>query len=137
MSRSNRIWSSFAPIVLAVALLGLGGCVAAAAAGAGAGAGYYFTSRGVGSTVDGTVDEVASRARAVLTADGVAITDTATQDSGDKRTLKGKKGDLDIEVQVERSGPSQSKAEVSARKNLVEWDKSYAQSVMERIVKGT
>jgi hypothetical protein len=135
MSRSQRVWSSFAPLALVVALFGVSGCVAAAA-GAGAGAGYYFTSRGVGSTVDGSVDEVASRARSVLAADGVAITDTSTEDSGDKRTLKGKKGDLDVEVELERSGPSQTKAEVSARKNMVEWDKEYAQSLVDRIVKG-
>lgn len=137
MSVWKHIRSSLAPFALGAALLGSGGCLAAAAAGAGAGAGYYFTSRGVGSTVDGPVDEVASRARQVLVSDGVAITDTATQDSGDKRVLKGKKGDLDIEVELSRSGPSQTKAEVSARKNTVEWDKAYAQTIIDRIVKGS
>jgi hypothetical protein len=136
MSRLRRVWSSFAPFALAATLLGSGGCLAAAAAGAGAGAGYYFTSRGVGSTVAAPVDEVATRAEAVLTADGVAITVTATEDSGDKRVLKGKKGDLDIEVELSRSGPAQTKAEVSARKNAVEWDKEYAQSIVDRLVRG-
>jgi len=134
MARKNRTWMGAA---LVAVMAGLGsGCVAAAAAGAGAGGGIYFTSRGVGSQVNGSVDEVAARAQSVLASEGVAITDTKTEASGDKRVFQGKKNDLDVSVELERQGPTATKAEVSARKNLVEWDKDYAQKVMDRIVKG-
>jgi len=119
---------------IAFALLA-GGCVAAAAAGAGAGGGYYFTSRGVGSEVKGSVDEVAARAQQVLQAEGVDITETKSEDRGDKRVFEGKKGDLDINVEIERRGEGASKVEVSAKKNLVTWDKDYAQKLLDRIVK--
>jgi len=34
-----------------------------------------------------------------------------------------------------RQSPTTTKAEVAARKNLVEWDKKYAQALLTRIVK--
>ena len=113
------------------------GCAAAAVGAAGAGGGYYFTSRGVGSTIDKPVDRVAARAETVLANEGVTLTENNDKAEGDKRELKGKKGDLDITVELTRGeGGGSTKAEVSARKNLVEWDKDYAQKVMDQIVKG-
>jgi len=88
------------------------------------------------ATIPGSVDEVAARAQSVLAAEGVAVTASKIEDSGDKRVFEGKKGDLDISVELRREGPSATKAEVQARKNLVEWDKAYAQAVMDKIVKG-
>jgi hypothetical protein len=128
----TKIW------VLAAALCGLlTGCVAAAAAGAGAGAGYYFTSRGVGSQIAAPVDDVAAQARNALADEGIAVTDFSSSDSGDTRTLAGKKGELEVKVELSRSGEGTTQAEVTARKNLLEWDKGYAQQVLDRIVSGT
>jgi amino acid transporter len=121
---------------LAIALGGGAGCAAAAAAGAGAGGAYYFTSRGVGSQVNGDVDQVANKAQTVLAAEGVQVTDTKTEDSGARRVLEGKEGDLDVSVEVKRHDDGSSKVEVSARKNTVEWDKDYAQKLLDRIVAG-
>lgn len=123
-------------LVLLAVLAVAPGCVAVAAAGAGAGGGIYFSSRGVSSTLAGSVDAAATRAQTVLAAEGVTITDTASRDGGDKRSIKGTKGDLTITVDLAREGPSNTKAEVTARKNLVEWDKDYAHKLMELIVKG-
>jgi hypothetical protein len=109
-------------------------CVAATAAAAGVGGGMYLTSRGAESIVDRPIDEVERRSRAVLAEEGVAVTGTQTEQSGDKRELKGTKGDLEITVTMERQG-AQTKTEVSARKNLVTWDKDYAQQVLGKIVK--
>jgi hypothetical protein len=82
------------------------------------------------------VDEVAARARAVLKSEGVAIDASSVENSGDNRETKGKKGDLDITVSMERQSPTTTKTEVSARKNLAEWDKAYAQRILDKIVKG-
>lgn len=131
MRRTMRSWVHAA---LAAGLLMLAaGCPAAVVGGAGAAGGYYFTSRGVGSTVNGGVDDVAARTRAVLAADGIVITERKIE--GDKQTLKGAKGDLEISVEIEEQSPSTAKVEISARKNLVEWDKDYARRVMDQIVR--
>ena len=39
-------------------------------------------------------------------------------------------------VQLEQQDTATTKVEVYARKNLAEWDKDYARTVLERIVKG-
>jgi hypothetical protein len=122
--------------VLLASLAALPGCVAAAAA-AGAGTGIYLTSRGAESTVNGSVDAVAARTRAVFADEAIVMDATSTQNSGDKREFKGKKGDLDVTASLERQGPTTTKVEISARKNLAEWDKDYAQAVLNKIVKRT
>ncbi len=109
------------------------GCVAAAAAGA-AGA-VYATSRGVESVVKGSPDAIATRARTVFQEMGIAEDAASTEESGAKRELKGKKGDLDVTVQMEQQDSATTKVEVYARKNLAEWDKDYARDVLGRIVK--
>jgi hypothetical protein len=58
----------------------------------------------------------------------------STERGGDERELKGKKGDLDVTIQMRRESPTTTKVEVTARENLAEWDKEYAQQVLERIV---
>jgi hypothetical protein len=103
----------------ALVLLGAGalpGCVAAAAA-AGAGTGIYLTTRGAESVVEGSTQDLAGRVRSVL-----------------KQEFKGTKGELDVTVSLQRQGPSTTKVEVTARENLAEWDKEYAQRVLNRIV---
>jgi hypothetical protein len=108
------------------------GCLAAAAAGAGAG--IYLTSRGAESLVQGSIDQIATRARAVMTAESIVPDASSTENGGDKRELKGKKGDLDVTIQMERKSDKTTRVEVTARKNLAEWDKDYAQQVLQRIV---
>jgi hypothetical protein len=109
------------------------GCLAAAAA-AGAGAGIYLTSRGAESMVASSVDQVASRARQVMNEEGIVPDASSMENGGDKREFKGKKGDLDITIDIERKDPKTTRVEVTARKNLAEWDKDYAQHLLEKIV---
>jgi len=108
------------------------GCVAAAAAGA-AGA-VYLTSRGAESVVQGSVDEIAGRAEAVMGEMGIVKEGESTENQGDEQVLKGKKGDLDVTIEIERESESTAKVEVTARENLAEWDKDYAKEVLSRIV---
>jgi peroxiredoxin family protein len=129
-------WKKKARSALLVASLALlPGCIAAGAAAAGAGTGVYLTTRGAESIVDGSIDDVERRARAVFEAENIPISGTQTENSGDKRELKGKKDDLDITVSMERQNPQTTKVEVSARRNLVTWDKDYAQQLLGKIVK--
>jgi hypothetical protein len=119
-------------LVLAL-VLPMAGCVAAAAA-AGAGAGVYLTTRGAESLVDDSIDHVARRAQAVMKEEGIVADASSTESGGDKREFKGKKGDLDVTIQLERKSPTTTRVEVSARKNAAEWDKEYAQQLLSRIV---
>jgi peroxiredoxin family protein len=127
-------WRVACALVIALAA-GLSGCLAATAAAAGAGTGVYFTSRGAESIVDGSVADVERRARAVFDAAGIPVSGSQIENSGDKREIKGKKGDLDVTVTMERQGPQTTKTEVSARKNIAVWDKDYAQQLLGKIVK--
>jgi hypothetical protein len=108
------------------------GCLAAAAAGAAGG--VYLTSRGAESVVQGSVDQIAGRAEAVLSEMAIVKEGESTEDQGDQQVLKGKKGDLDITIDIQRESESTAKVEVTARKNLAEWDKEYAKDVLNRIV---
>jgi len=131
MRRTSTRWAALA---VAAALAGpVAGCVAAAAAGAAGG--IYATTRGAEALVSGSVEQVAARAETVMKAMNIAPSGEKTETAGDKHELKGKAGDLDITIQMERSDSSTTKVEVTARKNLAEWDKDYAKEVLQRIVK--
>ena len=108
------------------------GCLAAAAAGAASG--VYLTTRGAESVVEGSVDQIAGRAAAVMSEMAIVKEGESTESQGDKQVLKGKKGDLDITIDIDRESPTTAKVEVTARENLAEWDKEYAKEVLSRIV---
>ena len=95
-NKCRSMWALVFALMLPVT-----GCVAAAAA-AGAGAGIYLTSRGAESLVESSVDDVAARARAVMSEEGIVPDASNSEKGGDKRELKGKKGDLDVTIQLER-----------------------------------
>jgi hypothetical protein len=125
---------SMAKWLLAAALIApTTGCVAAAAA-AGAGAGIYLTTRGAESIVESSVDQVAARAQAVMKEEGIVPDASNSDQSGEEREFKGKKGDLDVTIELERESGSTTRVEVSARKNMAEWDKDYAQQLLTRII---
>ena len=119
--------------LLAALVLPMPACLAAAAAGAAGG--IYLTSRGAESLVEGSVEDVTARAEAVMTEMQIVKDAESSERAGDQRELKGKKGDLDVTIQISRESATATKVEVSARENLAEWDKEYAQQVLERIVK--
>ena len=108
------------------------GCLAAAAAGAAGG--IYLTSRGAESVVEGPVAEIADRVEAVMGEMGIVKDGESTEDGGARQVLKGKKGDLEVTVDIEQESESTAKVEVTARKNLAEWDKDYAKEVLNQIV---
>jgi hypothetical protein len=108
------------------------GCLAAAAAGAAGG--VYATTRGAESVVEGSVDQIAGRAEAVMSDMGIVKQGESTENQGAKHVLKGTKDELDITITIDRETPTTAKVGVTARKNLAEWDKDYAKEVVSRIV---
>lgn len=131
MANKSMAWAKWA-LVLAL-VVPTAGCVAAAAA-AGAGAGIYLTTRGAESMVEGSIENVSDRTRAVLNEEGIALDESNFEKAGDRREFKGKKGDLDVSVDLERKDANTTRVEVSARENVAEWDKEYAQQVLSKIV---
>jgi hypothetical protein len=117
--------------LLAVALPSTG-CLAAAAAGAAGG--VYLTTRGAESVIEASVDQVAGRAEAVMSEMGIVKEGESTENQGDNQVLKGKKGELDVTIDIEQESSTTTKVEVTARENLAEWDKDYAKEVLNRIV---
>ena len=132
-----RKWSrSILPAALAaIAVATVGpGCVTSSSSSGG----YSLSSEGgVGATIDKPIDQVAASVQAALTSQGVEITETKNQTEGDKRTIKGKKGDLMVTVELSYNGASSTKAEVTARKHVVTYDKDFARLLMDEIVKGS
>jgi hypothetical protein len=119
--------------IIIAAVLPAAGCAAAAVA-AGAGAGVYLTSRGAESLVNGPIDDVSARAKSAMNEMNIVMDAQSSKDQGAKREFKGKKGDLDVTVQLESKDAKTTKVEASARKNLAEWDKDFAQTLVRRIV---
>jgi hypothetical protein len=104
-----------------------------AAAGAGAGTGIYFTSRGAESLVEMPLDGLVPRTQAAFTEFDVRPVGETIDHEGDTREFRGTKEDLDVTVRLERKGPGTTQVEVTARRNLVEWDKGFAQTLLARI----
>jgi hypothetical protein len=111
------------------------GCAAAAVGAAGAGGAYYFTTRGVESTVNGSIDNVASRSQVAMSQMDIPVSGSKSENDGAHGEFTGKKGDLDVTVTLDRNDAKTTKVEVSARRNLVEWDKDYAKQLLDKIVK--
>jgi hypothetical protein len=69
-----------------------------------------------------------------MSEEGIVPDASSSEDGANKREFKGKKGDLDVTIQLQRESGSTTRVEVTARKNLAEWDKEYAQQLLSRIV---
>ena len=120
-------------LVLLLAVAPLPGCIAAAAA-AGAGGAVYVTTRGAEAVVEGQPASLEPRIRAALTHYNVSVTGTSTEDGGDKQAWQGKTGDLEVSVTAERQSPTTTKLSVTARRNVADWDKDFAEQVLQRVV---
>jgi hypothetical protein len=130
----GKFWRQ-AALAIGLASVGAGAAGCAAAAAAGAAGAIYATTRGVESLVASPIDRVVADAESVMKDMGIVQDATSSENAGAKREVKGKHGDLDVTVQMEQQDSATTKVEVSARKNLAEWDKDYARQVLERIVK--
>jgi len=111
------------------------GCIFAAA-GAGAGGGIYFSERGVGSVVNAPVATAYTATHQAFQDLGITQTKTSTEQEGakEKREVTGSTTDRDVTVSIETEG-SGSRIQVVARKSAVTWDKDFARSILQHIVK--
>jgi hypothetical protein len=120
--------------VAAVTLIlttGLTGCLVAAAAGAGGA--IVFSGHTAEAIVERPVADMTTVAEQVLQAEGIEITDSRSEDSGDRRTLKGEKDDLTVTVKIERTDDG-TKIGVEAQRDAARWDDDYARTLLARII---
>ncbi len=120
-------------VMLLLAVAAVPGCIAAAAA-AGAGGAVYVTTRGAEAVVEGQPASLEPRIRAALTHYNVSVTGTSTENGGDKHSWEGKAGDLEVSVTAERQSPTTTKLTVTAKRNVADWDKEFAEQVLQRVV---
>ncbi len=118
-------------LLLTAVLTTAGGCVVAAV-GAGAAGGIHLTSQGAEADVPSNIQGTTGRVRAAFRRMGIELTGESSEESGAKREFKGTAEDLDITVSLEVREHG-THIEVSARRNLISWDKEYAQSVIAEI----
>lgn len=118
-----------------VPLLAASGCIFAAA-GAGAGGGIYFNDRGVGSVVTAPVAKASAATEQAFQELGINQKKSSTTQEGtqDKREIEGSTSDRDVTVSIQTEG-SGSRINVVARKSAVTWDKDFARTILQRIVK--
>ncbi|HSU12849.1 hypothetical protein [Longimicrobium sp.] len=120
--------------VLALGLASAGGCAAAAVAAAGAGGGIYLTSQGAESMLNQPAATVAGRVPGVLSSMGISVTDHKTEHDGMEHEWTGTGTDnMEVHVQVKSETNGSSRVSASARKNMAQWDKDYAQQIVARI----
>ncbi len=120
---------------IALAPLALSACLAAAAA-AGAGGAVYVTTRGAEAVVEGQPASLEPRIRSALDEFKVALSGSSTDKGGDVLGWKGMSGETEVNVTAERQSASTTKIEVTARRNVADWDKEMAERILERIVGG-
>lgn len=121
-------------LALAAAALTGSGCFLLAA-GAGAGAAIAYDKRGANAQLAGTVNATFDKAVAAFGSNGVNETGRGTEKSGDVRTLSGKKGDLEVTVEMKRVSENVTAVEVTAKKNVVEYDREVAKQVLDAMAK--
>lgn len=88
------------------------------------------------SQVSGSVAAVAGRTQKVFSKMGISQTASKMEKSGDEQKLEGKKGDLEVVVELEKveKAQDQTKVEVVAKQGTLKWNNDYAKKVLENIV---
>jgi len=65
---------------------------------------------------------------------GLRVTERKIEYDDNEVEFKAKTDDLDVSIDLEAESARTTRVQVEARRNLVEWDKDYAQMVIRRIV---
>lgn len=96
----------------------------------------YVTTEGygLGKIVPGSMTDVVQRARTAM------IRMKIVEEPGRRlnlgwRELRGKKGDLDVDIRLKSQSATTTRVEVTARQGLAAYDKGVAQQVIDAIAK--
>jgi len=118
---------------LAAVVLPAGGCVTTTS-GSGDTTPVSFTTEGTEAVVPRPIKTVATHTQEVLAKNGIKIDESKTGKGGDVQEYKGTANGLDVTVFLQRQAPEVTKVEVTAKKNLVEFNKDFAKKINEQII---
>ncbi|HSL72372.1 MAG TPA: DUF3568 family protein [Longimicrobiales bacterium] len=110
------------------------GCIAAAAAAGAAGA-IAYTERGANSEVNASVNTLLQATEATFSEMNIVIIERKTAENGTEVELKGNRGDLDVTVNIHQDNPPTTKIDVTAKRNVVDYDRDYARDILQRVLK--
>jgi len=119
-------------LVMSAVTLFSTGCIAAAGAAAGAAGAVAYSDRGARSEVTASVDQLVTAVEATFSSMSIAITERSRKEDGSETHLKGKNGDMEVNVDITRD--QTTKIQVTARKNLVDYDRDYARDVLKKVL---
>ena len=109
------------------------GCIVAGAAAGAAGAAAY-TDRGAKSEVAVSVDSLAHVVESTFASMNISVTERSRKEDGSEQHLKGKTGETEINVDINQDQPPTTKIQITAHKNVVDYDKDYARDILKRIL---
>lgn len=91
---------------------------------------------GVESDTKGQIADVNNRTLTVFKQLGIQSTGLDTENSGAKQILKGKKDDMEIEVQLTPTpgAENQTHIVVTAKQGTIKWNKDFAQQILSKII---
>jgi hypothetical protein len=121
-------------LVAAVLLCPQTGCIAAAAAAGAAGA-IAYSERGAESEVVASVPALVQATEATFSEMNIVIVERKTAENGSEVQLAAKKDEMDVTIDIQRDNDSTSRIEITARRNLVDYDRNFARDLLQRILK--
>jgi hypothetical protein len=122
-----------AVLILAVVTPFAAGCIAAAGAAAEP-LGPAYTERGARSEVTASADSVTRAVESTFSSMEIAITERSRKEDGSETHLKGKNGDIEVNVDITRDQSQTTKIQVTARRNLVDYDRDYARDILRKVL---
>jgi hypothetical protein len=134
MTKRTLITTAKLALVLAIAPAAYG-CRTAATVGAGAVAGAAAASQinqNAEATISAPISTVDRRARTVLAGMGMTLTDASYEDSATEREYEARSGDTVVHMKLVGRGSSTEVA-VSYRRGQLDYSKSQAQEILNRI----
>ena len=122
-------------VVLAAAV---GGCVAAAAgAAAGAAGAIAYTDRGAKADIDASVAEVIAATDATFDELEIQPTSRTLEEGDGGAVIRGEEGDTDVTVSIETGDNGLTRVQVTAREDVVAYDRDRAKEILRSIVDRT
>ena len=91
------------------------------------------TNQGAESLVQGSISGVDRRTRAVLSSMGLQLTKAEYEDNATEREYEARGGERVVHVKLEARGTTSTQVNVSSREGRLDYDKSHARTILERI----
>jgi hypothetical protein len=91
------------------------------------------TNQGAEALVQGSVSNVDRRARTVLSSMGLQLTKAKYEDNATEREYEARSGNRVVHMKLEARGTTSTQVNVSSREGTLDYDKSHARMILERI----